>query len=834
MNRYSLILCFFLAPPALALEQTNVTAPLALSDQVPDFGQAYKTKLLSMGNGTLVAVYGDAVENAAAHYVFDMRANAERPARDVFVRACDAKNLDCSNLANWSTPVNISNTALLSSIDTDWNADGSRTAYYGDSDKPNAYASGSHLVVSWGDKYCPGGAQRTVIYPDFNNREIPMSCLYVAHNSGDISDPGSWTVNQLSDASRDVKQDVNRGLSSGAWSIVWQEDPLGLQPGEAEGPGEGSSGAHVSPGTDIWYSYSTNVKTAGGDIGVWKTPVRITDNQIGYGLPDNIAFNPVRDSAGTPVPPTSIDKGVAGASRANLALVGGSSPPKAVVAYEETKAASGLEQGKFVRYQTFNYNSPPTDLICNPANYENCRVGCIVSNPAENARRARLVTQTKAGTSGLRWALFWREGIYNQGGPADIMLRLGYTDFTPANLVPAVDQPSCYAPDISSAINLSNNAALNISSNTLTASPASLLESSSANLVENARAHRAVLRGDFLNMGYIYTPDWLVAETTDLENYNFYIRHFDATTGVWANPVNLSQITDTSINVKEPRLMGPPGSRGDCADPLTPVDARDCQNKNVIVAAWGTETNVYPYMGSGVPLDIFITRSTDRAASFEPTIVLAGGPDEQTESQINISPSGTEIYAVWNQTDTSGAVDAMYSQITAETIPVQIAIASPDKVFKGDEFTVTITVTNNLVKPDTGIVVTTATLPTAVTFVSATATGGSVNSCSEAAGIVTCDIGDLGVDASATITLKLSATTSGDATIAASAVSDNDTTPESSSANFTITTPVSTSDSGGGFCSYHPNGKFDPVLPLLLVTGLIYVARRRKLEQQSK
>ena len=32
-----------------------------------------------------------------------------------------------------------------------------------------------------------------------------------------------------------------------------------VQPGDAEGPGEGSSGAKVTKGTDIWYSFTPDI-----------------------------------------------------------------------------------------------------------------------------------------------------------------------------------------------------------------------------------------------------------------------------------------------------------------------------------------------------------------------------------------------------------------------------------------------------------------------------------------------------------------------------------------------------------------------------------------------
>jgi len=644
------------------IEQFSLTQAIELSTQAPDYGGAYKSKIVSTSAGILVVVYGDYVENEPSHYVFDAKSSSLRPARDVFITACDSANSDCSVKGNWSIPVNISNTALRSSMQSDWNGDGSRTDYHGDSDNPHIFASGSHVVVTWADKFCDSGTQRSVTYEEFGNREIAMSCLYAAHARDDFSTLADWTIDRLSDGSRDAKQDVSKGLSNGAWAITWQEDPLGLQPGEGEGPGEGSSGAKTSNGTDIWYTYSSNVSGAVADIGVWKTPVRVTNNQTGFGLPPD-SSNPIRDAAGVAVEPDQIETGDVGASRANLGLVGGSNPPNAVIAYEETKGSAGANQGKFVRYHAFPYNAPPVTEIE--------KAGCIVSDPFEGARRARFVAQTNAGSaSRIRFAIFWRQGLYDQGGPADIMLRVGYktatagsTGFRPADLDPPVD-PDCYALDFTSAANLGNAAPLNLSSNTPGATAANLSDSSANNPLENARAHRAVLRGDDLYVGYIYSGDGVLADTTDQANYNFFVRRLDAATGAWGSPVNLSRYVYTGINVLEPRLVGMPGNGPGCTDPDNITIPENCQNQDVVIAAWGTETNVYQGETSN-NLDIYITRTVDKAVTWEPVRVIAN-TNSKGESQLRPTPDGEKVFMVWNET-ASGKTDTMFSIATADT-----------------------------------------------------------------------------------------------------------------------------------------------------------------------
>jgi uncharacterized repeat protein (TIGR01451 family)/CSLREA domain-containing protein len=123
---------------------------------------------------------------------------------------------------------------------------------------------------------------------------------------------------------------------------------------------------------------------------------------------------------------------------------------------------------------------------------------------------------------------------------------------------------------------------------------------------------------------------------------------------------------------------------------------------------------------------------------------------------------------------------------------LQIAnMVAPDEVFKGDEFTVEVTITNGSATPDTGVSFTTTALPANVTFVSATAIGGSVNDCPTpiVGGVVTCDIGDLGGNTSATVTLTLTAAAVGDATITSQVTADN-TDPDTANNTASVTTAV--------------------------------------------
>ena len=96
--------------------------------------------------------------------------------------------------------------------------------------------------------------------------EVPFSCLWTVRgvlNVGD--DPRTeeteaahmvWMKpERLTSGRRDVNRVEVDGKQGVGFSVVWQEDPEGLRPGQGEGPGEGWSGAIAHPKTDTWYSF---------------------------------------------------------------------------------------------------------------------------------------------------------------------------------------------------------------------------------------------------------------------------------------------------------------------------------------------------------------------------------------------------------------------------------------------------------------------------------------------------------------------------------------------------------------------------------------------------
>ncbi len=116
------------------------------------------------------------------------------------------------------------------------------------------------------------GPQRSVDYTDQGYPEvgeIPYSAVWVARaviaTAADVAnglgehegDIVWFKPERLTSGRRDANQNFLAGADGAGFAVTWQEDPDGLRPGEAKGPGPGWGGATTNHKTDIWYSYVT-------------------------------------------------------------------------------------------------------------------------------------------------------------------------------------------------------------------------------------------------------------------------------------------------------------------------------------------------------------------------------------------------------------------------------------------------------------------------------------------------------------------------------------------------------------------------------------------------
>ena len=199
-----------------------------------------------------------------------------------------------------------------------------------------------------------------------------------------------------------------------------------------------------------------------------------------------------------------------------------------------------------------------------------------------------------------------------------------------------------------------------------------LTDTTALNSYEDARAHRAAIVGDDFYLGYSYTKDWALSTYSDLENYDFYLRHYNAASGTWTDAQNVSNLPDKTLNVKEPRLVKTQGTNlAKCPVPANPADPSNtdpeqCQDKNTLIVGWGSETNVYSHVQKSVEGDIFYSRTRDKGATYEDVVVVPGFTNDvdmnRFEFQIRPTPAGNVITTVWNEADNiMGGTHAMAS-----------------------------------------------------------------------------------------------------------------------------------------------------------------------------
>jgi hypothetical protein len=312
----------------------------------------------------------------------------------------------------------------------------------------------------------------------------------------------------------------------------------------------------------------------------------------------------------------------------------------------------------------------------------------------ENARRPRFILQGKsaAGDSGTVLIVLYKEGQEGHGRPSDIMARRcsvqdefggirSGNPYAPANFVPqsATDtrvevqnlstvtfNPEPYDQGGDTWVNPDRNPNAKgdgVKVCRWTQPEGALLNKSGDNPYEDARAHRGVIRGDFVVMGYAYTPNWAASRNAH-DKYDFYIRrsfdggatwttdpyaveevvhtdifidpygvsgaeldeeghditqatkHYEVETpylpgGGYEPARNVSLLKNNKASVIEPRLVGVPGTIK--VNGVWTGYQEDMQNPDVFYVAYGTSTNL-PDVDKA-PEDLFLSFSTDRGTT---------------------------------------------------------------------------------------------------------------------------------------------------------------------------------------------------------------------------
>jgi hypothetical protein len=110
--------------------------------------------------------------------------------------------------------------------------------------------------------------------------------------------------------------------------------------------------------------------------------------------------------------------------------------------------------------------------------------------------------------------------------------------------------------------------------------------------------------------------------------------------------------------VREPRLVAPAKT--------------GMEDANSLIAAWGTETNVYDGIGVAESLDAQFTRTRDQAATWEKVVPMsAAGAIAEFESQIRVDDSVDEVYALVMASDATGS-EAIFTHGRVVDVPSTI------------------------------------------------------------------------------------------------------------------------------------------------------------------
>ncbi|MGB5398054.1 MAG: JDVT-CTERM domain-containing protein [Gammaproteobacteria bacterium] len=197
--------------------------------------------------------------------------------------------------------------------------------------------------------------------------------------------------------------------------------------------------------------------------------------------------------------------------------------------------------------------------------------------------------------------------------------------------------------------------------------------------------------------------------------------------------------------------------------------------------------------------------------------------DQRGATRVNVDGNADTVAAC-----DSGAYER---QVANTDMVLNGLVLSASSMKVGEEITITVSAGNTGPATATSARVDVA-LPDQLSFVSGAVTGGAT--CTTSGNKVSCALGDMAASASSNISVIAAAVAAGtvsiSANISALEVDSVDTTNNSAQAALTINPKpvITSSDNGGGFCAYNPNGKLDLVLPAILFVALGALGWRRK------
>jgi uncharacterized repeat protein (TIGR01451 family) len=249
------------------------------------------------------------------------------------------------------------------------------------------------------------------------------------------------------------------------------------------------------------------------------------------------------------------------------------------------------------------------------------------------------------------------------------------------------------------------------------------------------------------------------------------------------------------------------GGAGDGLDSTGQASAITAQTGGVLLSSTlpGDVSNAILNGLQNLPVTVSHTENCDPdlSVSLAPTgveTVISGNDVGYTEtiSVASTNPGGVTLHCTVDflLNGVSGGPDFTQSiSVTVNGADLAVVKTGPALVTEGHDLTYHLEATNNGPANATGVVVT-DTLPTNSTFVSASA------GCTEAAGVVTCTVGNLASGASAGFDITVTAGSAGTSLTDTASISGDQSDPDSTNNTSTVVTelnhnPICTSVTGG-------------------------------------